>query len=345
MRTYIQRLLVVILGLYLFSGAIAAENELLNPSHPDRYVVKKGDTLWDISGRFLREPWRWPDIWYANPQIENPHLIYPGDIVELSYVDGQPRLSVTRGGVVKLSPRIRTDAATNAIPTIPINAIQQFLSRPYVLNKPSLDGVPYIVSFGEEHLLGSTDTKAYVRSIESEDEIDFDVIRPGPPYQDADTGEILGYQAVYVGSAELHRTGDPATVILGGMQLEFSIGDRLIPDTETLPLGTFVPKTPDTEVRGSIIGVLNGVNQIGQYNTVVLDRGGVNGLRPGHVLAINHRGVVVRDTVAAYGGAKVKLPNEPAGVLLVYRVFDRVSFGLVMYATRALHVGDRVLNP
>ena len=345
MLTYIQRFLSIVLGLYLTGSVMAADGGLLKPSHPERYVVVKGDTLWDISGRFLSEPWRWPDIWHANPQIENPHLIYPGDIIELSYVEGKPRLSLKRGGLVKLSPRVRSDAVGNAIPAIPINAIQQFLSRPYVLNDTALEGVPYIVSFGEEHLLGSTNVKAYVRSIETEKHAHFDVIRPGPPYRDGDTGEILGYQARYVGNAELFETGDPATVVLNDMQLEFTIGDRLIPDTETLPLGTFVPRVPDREIGGSIIGVLNGVNQIGQYDTVVLDRGGEDGLKPGNVLAINHHGALVRDTVAKFGGTKVKLPDEPAGILLVYRAFDRVSFGLVMYATRAIHVGDRVANP
>lgn len=345
MRKYNHLLVGLVLGLLLSWSALAAENVALNPDHPDRYVVVKGDTLWDISARFLRDPWLWPEVWQANPQIENPHLIYPGDVIELSFVDGRPRLSVRRGGVVKLSPRVRSTPSDGAVPAIPIDAIRQFLTRPYVVDAGALNGAPYIVSFGEDHILGSTDVKAYVRSIDSDEQIYFDVVRPGGPYKDGDTGEILGYEAKLIGSAELQRTGDPATVMLANMEHEFIVGDRLIPDTKDIPLGTFVPKAPDEPVDGSIISVLDGVAQIGQFNVVVLDRGKTNGLVPGDVLAIDHKGITVSDPISGKAGDRVKLPNEPAGLLLVFRTFPRVSFGLVMYATRAIHVGDRVINP
>jgi len=345
MRKYNHLLVGLLLGLLSSWGALAAGSVTLNPDHPDQYVVEKGDTLWNISARFLRDPWLWPKVWQANPQISNPHLIYPGDVISLSYVNGEPRLSLQRGGVVKLSPRIRSTPADGAIPAVPIDAIRQFLTRPYVVDAGALKEAPYIVSFGEDHLIGSSDVKAYVRRIESSQQIFFDVVRPGGPYRDADTDEILGYEAQLIGSAELLRTGDPATVMLDNMEHEFIIGDRLIPDTKDIPLGTFVPKAPDQPVNGSIISVLEGVNQIGQYDLVVLDRGKAAGLAPGDVLAIDYNGIRVPDPIAENGRAWVKLPNEPAGLLLVFRVFPRVSFGLVMYATRAIHVGDRVLNP
>ena len=345
MRKYNLKLATLLLGLLLSWSVLAAESVTLNPAHPDRYVVVKGDTLWDISARFLRDPWRWPDVWYVNPQIRNPHLIYPGDVIELSYVNGQPRLSLRRGDLVKLSPKIRSTPLDGPIPAIPIDAIQQFLSRPYVVDAGALDSAPYIVSFGEDHLLGSSNVKAYVRSIEQEDVVHFDVIRPGKAYKDADTGEVLGYEALMIGNAELQRTGDPATLMLTDMELEFLVGDRLIPDTKDIPLGSFVPHPTQGAFKGSIISVLNGVSQIGQYDIVVLDRGAKDGLKPGTALGINHRGAVIRDTVSRIGGDMVTLPDEPAGLLLVFRVFPRVSFGLVMHATRAIHVGDRVVNP
>ena len=345
MRKYNHLLIGLLLGLLLSWGALAAGNVAVNPDHPDQYVVQKGDTLWSIAARFLRDPWLWPEVWQANPQIGNPHLIYPGDVISLSYVNGEPRLSLQRGGVVKLSPRIRSTPASGAIPAVPLDAIRQFLTRPYVVDAGALTGAPYIVSFGEDHLIGSTNVKAYVRQIESDQQVFFDVVRPGGPYRDADTGEILGYEAKLIGSAELLRTGDPATVMLDNMEHEFIIGDRLIPDTKDIPLGTFVPKAPDKPVNGSIISVLEGVNQIGQYDLVVLDRGESDALQPGDVLAIDYNGIRVPDPIAGTGRTLVKLPNEPSGLLLVFRAYPRVSFGLVMYATRAIHVGDRVLSP
>jgi hypothetical protein len=338
-------LATLFMGLLLTWGAFAAEPIALNPDHPDRYQVVPGDTLWDISGRFLRDPWLWPEVWQANPQIQNPHLIYPGDIIQLSFVDGRPRLSLQRGGVIKLSPKVRTSPSDSAIPAIPLDAIQQFLSRSYVVDADTLSDAPYIVSFGADHIMGSSDIQAYVRSIDSNQQVHFDVIRPGRAYKDADSGEILGYAAQLIGNAELLQPGDPATVRFTNMNLEFILGDRLIPDIRDIRLGSFVPRIPQQAIRGSIISVLNGVSQIGQYHVVVLDRGEQDGLRPGDVLAIEQRGEVIRDKITPTPGITVTLPDEPAGTLLVFRVFPRVSFGLVMHATRSIHLRDRVVNP
>lgn len=335
----------LLLGLLLSFSALAADPVAVNPSHPDRYVVVRGDTLWDISAKFLRDPWRWPDVWYVNPQIANPHLIYPGDVISLTYVDGQPRLSLQRGSTVKLSPSVRSNALGSAIPAIPVDAIHQFLTRPYVVDQAALDNAPYVVYFADEHLVGSNAVKAYVRTIGNSDNGRFDLVRPGDAYKDAETGEILGYEALFVGNADLQRTGDPATVVLNDMELETIIGDRLFPVTEDVPLETFYPKAPDQQVRGSIIAVLNGVTQIGQYNVVVLDRGEADGLAPGDVMAIDQKGATVKDKVTEERGDTVTLPDEPAGTLMVFRTFPRVSFALVMRAQRAIHVLDRVHNP
>lgn len=334
-----------ILGLLISMGALAADPVAVNPSHPDRYVVVKGDTLWDISGRFLRDPWRWPDVWHVNPQIANPHLIYPGDVIVMTYVNGQPMLTLERGSLVKLSPRVRSTPLDGAIPAIPIDAIHQFLTRPFVMDKEAMDSAPYVVAFDDEHIIGSNDIKAYVRSIDSKDNTQFDVIRPGGPYKDADSGEILGYEALFVGNGNLMRTGDPATVLLNNMEIETITGDRVIPVADEDPLETFYPKAPGQQINGSIIDVLGGVTQVGQYQIVVLDKGANDGLEAGSVLAIDRRGETIRDNISDDPKDTVTLPDEPAGLLMVFRTFPRVSFALVMDASRAIHVLDRVHNP
>jgi hypothetical protein len=326
-------------------ASIAAAEDLLADNHPERYVVRKGDTLWDIASRFLRDPWRWPDIWQVNPQVANPHLIYPGDELELVYIDGRPQLRLTRGPrELKLSPEARSVPWDGRIPTVPIDAIAPFLTRPYVVSEEELDAAPYVVALADEHIVGGAGQRAYVRSIESGDPRKFDVIRPGDAYRDADTGEVLGYEGLYVGSVETQRTGDPATVFITRAEIETVIGDRLIPVLDEEPLADFYPKAPDGQIDGSIIAVLKGVSQIGQYQVVVLDRGAADGLSPGTVLRIDQKGETIRDIVAG-GRKQVTLPDEEAGLLMVFRTFDRVSFGLVMHATKALHILDRVRNP
>ncbi len=337
-----------LLGLIFSVGILAAEPVVLNPAHPDRYVVVKGDTLWDIAGRFLRDPWRWPEVWHVNPQIENPHLIYPGDTIILTYVDGRPRLRLQRGpgsGVVKLSPRVRSTPLDTAIPVIPMDAIRPFLTRPYVLGQKDLDKAPYVVSFADEHIVAATDNRIYVRAIGTAEHNKYDVVRPGKPYRDADTDEILGYEALLIGSARLERTGDPATLYLLQTDLETQVGDRLLPVVQDTPQRNFAPKAPASDIRGNIIGVLNGVTQIGQHNVVVLDRGAEDGLQVGDVLAIDRRGETIPDPVTPDRFDEVTLPDEKAGTLMVFRTFPRVSFGLVMSATMAIHVLDRVHNP
>lgn len=346
MRKSSQKLAGFLFGLLISCVVSAAEPVELNPAHPDRYTVVKGDTLWDIAGRFLREPWLWPEVWQVNPQIRNPHLIYPGDVISLTYEDGRPLLSLVRGTRdVKLSPQVRSTPLDAAIPAIPIDAIRQFLSHPYVVGEGELEQAPYVVAHAGEHIIGGAGNRIYVRAIESEDRQRFDIVRPGGAYKDADTGEILGYEALYIGDASLQSTGDPATLGLVHTQQETREGDRLVPSVADKPLTTFYPKAPDQSIDGSIIGVLGGVTQIGQYQVVVLDRGERDGLMPGDVMAIDSLGETISDDVSPERWDKVKLPNEQAGHLMVFRTFPRVSFALVMDATRAIHVLDRVRNP
>jgi hypothetical protein len=343
-----QTIIGLFIGLLFSSHVLAAESVELNPSHPGRYTVVRGDTLWDISAKFLNDPWLWPEVWYVNPQIENPHLIYPGDQILLSYRDGKPILTLQRGQPLaqedKLSPKVRATPLEDAIPTIPIDAIAQFLTRPYVMQEGELDEAPYVVHFLDDHIVGGAGISLYARSIAEPQPGRYAVVRPGKPYQDPATNEILGYQATYVGNADLLRTGDPAKLLLTSSEIEALIGDRLI-EADTLdPMLNFQPRAPETSIQGRIISVLNGVSQIGQYNVVVLNKGARDGLEPGHVLEILQGGNEIRDVVQGRG-AKVTLPLEDAGHLMVFRSFERVSFALIMDATKPLHVLDWVRTP
>ncbi|MEJ2425295.1 MAG: LysM peptidoglycan-binding domain-containing protein [Candidatus Thiodiazotropha sp.] len=342
MSHFNNKLIGVICGLVLSCTALAANPVALNPSHPERYTVVKGDTLWDISAMFLRDPWLWPEIWYVNPQVENPHLIYPGDELVLTYLDGRPILRVNRKN--KLSPRIRATPLDQAIPTIPIDAIEPFLTRPYVVDEHELDSAPYIIHFLDDHIVGGGGISYYARSIMDDDYKHYAIVRPGKPYKDPDTNEILGYEAQYIGASELRRTGDPAKLFINSSEMEALIGDRLIHTEEEEPLIDFQPKVPDGDIEGRIIAVLNGVSQIGQYNVVVLNKGANVGLEPGHVLEILQGGNEVRDIIKGRGET-VTLPLEKAGMLMVFRTFEKVSFALVMDATKPLHVLDWVRPP
>ncbi|PHS73016.1 MAG: peptidoglycan-binding LysM-like protein [Cycloclasticus sp.] len=337
-----NKIVGLLVGL-LFCWNVLADNIELNPSHPDRYVVVKGDTLWDISARFLQTPWRWPDIWQANDQIENPHLIYPGDIIELSFIDGQPRLTLKRGDG-KLSPSIRRSSLEDAIPTIPIGDIAAFLNNPRVMTQEEHDAAPYVVAFDDEHILGSPGYKAYVRSLDENSEEGYSVVRQGAEFKDGETGESLGFESVFIAESTVERTGDPATVMVSKATREVLKGDRLLPAVEGPVVQNYFPRAPDSDIKGRIIAVVDGVSQIGKHNIVVIDRGQQNGVEVGHVLQIDRAGETIRDVVAG-GGAEVTLPDEKAGTLMVFRVFERVSYGLVMKSRHALHLLDVVRTP
>lgn len=308
---------------------------------PRRYTVKKGDTLWDIAGYFLDDPWYWPELWYANPEIDNPHLIYPGDVLELIWVDGKPRLR--RAETERLSPQVRELPIEAAVPTIPLDAIRQFLEGPRMVTPEELENAPYIVQFLDEHLIGGAGTEIYVRKAEPEDGRLLEVVRPGGPYRDPETGEILGYEAIPIGTAEILEFADIATGTLTQTNREALIGDRLLPLQDEKALASdFYPHAPDQAVDGRIISVFDGVAEIGQYEIVAINRGEDQAMERGHVLDIFQVGRQARDPIT---GEQLTLPALQAGTLMVFEVEKRVAFGLVMTATRAIHVGDSVRAP
>jgi hypothetical protein len=333
------------LCLWLWGAAALAEDIELNPSHPDRYTVASGDTLWDIAGQFLSRPWQWPQIWRKNPDIRNPDLIYPGDVLVLGYEGGAPWLGVETPSELRLSPQIRSTPIDQAIPTIPMNAVRQFLSRPQVVGSDLAASAPYVVAFADEHIVGGYGNQILVRAVPEGAPTAYTLLRAGNPYKDADTGELLGYEALYVGDARLEEAGDPATLFLERTELEARIGDRLAPFAQEQLRLSFQPHAPKLLIRGHIISVLNGVTQIGQYSLVALDRGAVDGLEVGHVLRILQRGKMIRDIVGSQADATLDGPEQKSGLLMVFRVTERVSFALIMHASRALHVLDIVQTP
>jgi hypothetical protein len=326
---------------------------VLNPSHPETYVVQPGDTLWDIAATFLRDPWYWPEIWQINPDIENPHLIFPGDILSLAYLDdGRPVVTVTERGPVtgsglvdRLSPRVRAEPLEEAIQTIPYETLRAFLSRPAVLQESELDTLPYIVAHPEA-LIGSAGHDVYVRGTDAGEGAVFNFVHPGDALVDPDDGAIIGYQGLYVGQGRVRRTGDPSTVFLTETAREALIGDLLVTEDSVAP-ATFLPRAPEEAVDGRIISVLDGVSMVGQYQVIVLNRGARHGLQPGHVLTVFRTGEVIRDPVRGndQSGEKVRLPDEPSGTTMVFRTFDRISYALIMEATNEIHVLDTVRNP
>ncbi len=338
-------------GVTLAAQEAAATGQVeLNPSHPDRYVVKRGDTLWDISAMFLKDPWFWPEIWYVNPQIENPHLIYPGDVLTLVYVDGQPRLQVERaavaaGGTEKLSPQIRESRLDSAIPAIPLDVIAAFLGRGSILQKDEYEKAPYVVAVEGQQLRGAAGNDVYVRGEVAGVDHGYTVVHVGDKLRDPDDGDVVGYQGIYVGAGTLRRVGDPSTLFLTDTSREANEGDRLISQNVALP-GNFVPSAPPEPVTGTIMAVVDGVSQIAQYQVIVINRGAKHGLTVGNVLRIWQKGKEVPDRVGSgFLPGKVKLPDEPAGVSMVFRTYDRVSYALVLEATSEIHVLDTVRNP
>lgn len=329
----------------LFAAFWASAGEIrLNPTHPEVYQVMPGDTLWDIAGRFLENPWEWPAVWHDNPQVINPHLIYPGDILRLDQVNGRPRIHVAQPSEVRLSPRIRVDASAPAIPTIRMSVVRPFLSTPRVLTEEEKSSAPDIVAVAEGRIVAGEGDLIYVRSIRTALPERYTVFRPGQPYRDPETGELIGYEGLYVADAQLQSPGDPATLQLLHGEREAWIGDRVLPmRPETA--GLYVqPHITSRPVRGHIINVLEGVYQIGQYNVVALDRGAKHGIEIGHVFDIVQKGVEIRELYGSFG-SKVFSPELHAGSLMVFRVFDRISYGLVLNAERAIHVLDIIQTP
>lgn len=361
----------------LFCGGYAYAEELtINPSHPEQYMVQKGDTLWELSGKFLEHPWQWPELWRYNSQIKNPHLIYPGDTVYFSMVDGRPQLNLSRGSLYqqaqmlpksscvlreqdyqqgrkefatasdgKLLPCIREQKLDAAIKLIPVENIASYLSSPKVVDEQELDNAPHVVDFAGEHLIAGAGDRIYVSSITGHVGESFMLYRPGNAYISPETGSVLGYEAQFVANATMLQTGDPATLAITKAVGEIRKGDRIMSDIEQDISLNYFPRPPEKMLRGHIIGVLGGVSQIGRHNVVVVDKGTADGMQVGHEFTIKKAGKQIRDTFSDSTDKTVVLPDEVAGNLMIFRPFEHVSYALVMKATQAIHVLDKVHTP
>jgi len=314
----------------------------LAEGHPNEYVVQVGDTLWDIAATFLKDPWFWPEIWYVNPDIVNPHLIYPGDVIGLVYIDGQPRITNVRASTFRLSPQARVTPLNEAVTSIPYEDVAAFLSSGAILEKKQADSLPYLLQSRGDHLLASAGNEIYVRGLtDTAPGTRYQLVTVSDPLHDPDDNRLIGYVGIPVGEGRLRRGGDPATVTLTDTYMEAKPGDRLLPEDDDIPLN-FFPRAPSTTVEGRIISVVGGVSQIGQYMVVVVNRGTNNGLAVGDVLSVFQTGEEIHDR---FGGGKVTLPEEQAGTVMIFKTFDRISYGLVVHATQAIHIHDTIRNP
>jgi hypothetical protein len=331
---------------------------VLAPNAPDSYVVKRGDTLWGIAKVFLRDPWYWPEIWQVNSQIQNPHLIYPGDTLRLVYIDGKPRVTMSRGlaqrgDLARVEPRVRSQPLEAAVTTIPYETVAAFMSKPSVLSAEQIRNAPYVLDSRDAHVIISDGDTMYARGFANPAPLGmhYNIVRIGDPLRDPDDNRIVGYDGIFTGSGHVTRGGDPTTLILTESARETRPGDKLIAGGVDVTLD-FIPSPPKTKVKGRIMAVSDGVSEIGQYQVVVINRGARDGLAPGNVLAVYDVGATIDDTVSrGYFGMnrltskRVKLPDERSGTFMVFKTFERISYGLIMEAKDTIRVTDRVENP
>ena len=349
MRSIISALLLTLSSSWALAQGSSAPIEL-SPDAPDSHLVAKGDTLWGISSRFLKNPYRWPEVWRMNEeQVRNPHLIYPGQVIVLDRngVGGDPQLKL--GTLHKAEPRIYSTAEREAISTIPQHIIEPFLSQPLVIEEDALSGDSRVVATEDSRVIAGNNTKIYAKGIGKGAQNLWHVYRPGTTFEDPDTGEVLGYEAIYLGDARLIRDPDAdeaATLNVTKAKLEIGRGDFL-KAADKPALLNYVPRAPRADIKGKIISIyggVKGVGEAGQYSIVAISRGKRDGVELGHVFAISRTGAYATNNFED-GKESIRLPDEQYGSLFVFRVFEKVSYALVMETSRPVLVNDSILTP
>ena len=361
----------------------ATHDVRIKSDYPREYVVKKGDTLWGIASQFLEDPWYWPEIWYRNPQLDNPHLIFPGDMLSLTYINGKPTLEVKREmvgqvpdapsdekvvrtdtgkatndgrKVVRLSPVIHRSDREISIPSIPSDAIKQFLNNPRVITKHELDDSPYIVASDDARLILASEDRVYVRDIRSKldrDKVRYSVYHRGDEFRDPETEEILGYEIIYTGEARIDLYGNPATATLTNTRREVLIGDFLLNSDKSEFSHMYYPKVPSKKIDARVISLFDALSASAKYQIVVINKGEEAGLEVGHVLATYFRGGEARDKFMARktfergqeDKLNVILPDERSGLMMIFKVFDKVSYGLILESRRIIRINDAARTP
>jgi hypothetical protein len=317
----------------------------LKPDAPDRYTVVRGDTLWSIAQRYTDSPWRWSELWNLNKdEIKNPHRIYPGNVIVLDRARGQLAVSDT----VKLSPKVRAESTARvAIPSIPASAIEPFLVRPLVIEPDGLDKAPSIVGTEDSRVILEAGNKAFVRGMGDSKESTWFVYRRGPALVDPDTNTTLGYEAIYLGTARVIRAGEPAVVQLTSVTQEVGVGDKLVPAGKP-EVPSYAPHAPSMPVQGRIVSLYGGGAQLGEaggQSVIAVNRGKSQGMEVGHVIALHRPGATVIERKGDATSTPLTLPNERYGLAFVFRVFDRVSYALVMNVSKPVNAKDIVQNP
>ncbi|WP_284336314.1 LysM peptidoglycan-binding domain-containing protein [Comamonas sp. NoAH] len=343
----------------------------LSPSAPDSYTVQRGDTLWRISGLFLQQPWRWPELWGMNLQaIANPHLIYPGQILYLEKSGGYAHLTTSRngdGGTIKLSPRVRSESLSDmALPTLQMHIIEAFMSEPLVVDSDTLASAPRIIAGDDERMMHSPGDRAYVRGPaeapllhEHGATTAYRIFRQAVPLRDPITREVLGYEAQYVGRAQLEHgetpqeataestspTYLPATISITRTNEELLAGDRLLPEPPREYVN-FVPHAPQGELTAHVVSIYGStaVQYATQHQVVAINKGRQDGVAPGMILSLITKGQKIKDRTDPERPT-VQLPDEENGLAMVFRCFDRVSYALIMDVRRGAQVGDKLTNP
>ena len=396
------RQLVVSLAMLLAMPALA-DTLQLQDNAPEKYVVVKGDTLWDISARFLKTPWRWPEIWNLNrEEVQNPHWIYPGDLIVLDRSGAEPRLTLVKGAAsglptVKLSPGVRaSEIGGGAIPTIPIRVIHPFLAQPRVVSAGEFDTAPFVLGSNTERVILGSGDEAFATGGKA-GVTRWSVLRPGKELSDPETGEILGYEVEYLGDARTLIEGAPQKIRITQSAREIMPRDILVEADDSTTF-EYMPRAPEQPIQGRIISAYGGMTDSGRYQTVVINRGAQHGLQPGHVLAVYREGQAVtlsrdeqermawvadktsavpeggawlysdvrclkQDTKVTYNQtvnmqsafrntcldnrdkSSIKLPDAHSGLVMVYRVFDKVAYALIMQSEGPVYLLDTVRNP
>lgn len=396
----LKRTLAVFASILFSASSFALDADDLRADHPDSYTVVEGDTLWGISGRFLNNPWQWPEVWQANDQIKNPHLIYPGDVLSLIYVDGRPMLTKGRAGERpsndKLSPRVRDMGGRRAVGPIPLDELEAFLEHTRVLTEADADALPYVVGNEETRLRTTQLGLVYVRGLNARPGTEIDIVRPsfiyrevkrGAPWQDKPnevtaedwnpsqgmtlgalwsdhvgrywrerSTEILGHEVQQVARARVIVEGDPATLEIRDGVIEARAGDLILPVDASPYDPSYAPHAPDAVPDNMrVLAVSDGFSVTGPARVVALSRGARDGIENGQVFALMNPGERVRDTVkypsgdirAAFSPKKknVTLPEEFAGHAMIFRTFEKISYGLIMDGTRPVFVNDIARAP
>jgi len=326
----------------------------LRTAYPQDYTVVKGDTLWAIAAKFLHNPWVWPKVWDANPQIKDPHLIYPGDIISVLQKDGKTVLHVERPSpekglrVIKLSPKVRMAKRDEAIKTIEASAIRSFIINPQILTAEEYERLPYIISNFEGRLISSNGQEVYVRGLENTDEFQHNIYHKGETFMDPENNFVLGYEAILAGHATILKVDDPSTVLITSSRREIFNGDRLIPSEQSERVVNIIPSVSKTFFDGRIVALFDALTQSARNQIIVMNLGKRDDIRIGNILSINTDGGTIidkRDLDEDDDPAIVRIPDVRSGIVMVFKVFDHLSYGLIMSSQRAIHVNDHVATP